>query len=187
MLDTSVLYNIKSALHRNLDAVLGSVTLKLEITVQHGKDQLIEQKCLVLRPALKLDIILLGNDFLHQNAVKMSYNKDNTKKYEINDIPVVLLTEPIDANLMTWFPDSFLAITELEQFTSSLDLNGIFSRPLLHAQKVLKENPLKTMNEVKTENQKRIQEFFHLKPTQIDDLKINAFLNNCKTAKTKYF
>ena len=113
-----MLYNIKSASHRNLDAVLGSVTLKLEITVQHGKDQWIEQKCLVLRQALKLDIILLGNDFLHQNAVNMSFNKDNTKKYEINDIPVVLLTDPIDANLMTWFPDSFLAITDFEHHLS---------------------------------------------------------------------
>ena len=85
--------------------------------------------------------------FSNQNAVKMSYNKDNTKKYEINDIPVVLLTEPIDANLINWFPDSFLAITELEQFTSSLDLNGLFSKTL-HAQKGLRENPPSIMNEV---------------------------------------
>ena len=96
ILDTSVLYNIKSASHRNLDAVLGTVNLTMAITVQHGKDQLMEQKCLVLRPALRLDMILLGDDFLHQNGVKMKYNKDNTKQYEINDIPVVLLTEPVD-------------------------------------------------------------------------------------------
>ena len=72
-------------------------------------------------------MILLRDDFLHQNGVEMKYDKDNTKQYKINDIPVVLLTEPVDANLMTWFPDSFLAITELDQFTSSLNLNGLFS------------------------------------------------------------
>ena len=140
ILDTSVLYNIKSASHRNLDAVLGTVNLTMAITVQHGKDQLMEQKCLVLRPDLKLDIILLGTDFLHQNGVEMKYDKNNTKQYKINDIPVVLLTEPVDANLMTWFPDSFLANTEIDRSTSSLNTNDLFSETL-HAQKGLRENP----------------------------------------------
>ena len=43
------------------------------------------------------------------------------------------------------------------------------------------------MTEVETKNQKQIPEFFRLEPTQIDDLKINAFLNDCQTAKKKYF
>ena len=159
LLGTSVLYNIKSASHRNLDAVLGIVTLTMAITVQNGKDQLMEQKCLVLRPDLKLDIILLGTDFLHQNGVEMKYDKDNTKQYKINNIPVVLLTEPVDANLMTWFPDSFLANTEIDQSTSSLTTNDLFSE-ILHVQKGLRENPPRTMNDVKTKNQQQIQEFF---------------------------
>ena len=101
----------------NPNAVLCSLTFTIAITAENGKDQLIEQKCLVLRPALKLDIILIGNDFLHSNGVEMKYDKDNTKQCKINDILVVLLTEPIDANLMTWYSDSFLANTQINQPT----------------------------------------------------------------------
>ena len=43
------------------------------------------------------------------------------------------------------------------------------------------------MNEVETENLQQIQEFFRLDSEELDDLKINAFLNDCQTAKTKYF
>ena len=178
LLDTSVLFNIKSASHKNLDAVLGTLTLTMAITVENGKDQLIEQKCLVLRPDLKLDIILLGNDFLHDNGVEMKYDKEtHTKQYKINDIPVVLLTEPIDANLMTWYPDSFLANTEINQSTSFLTMNDSFSE-ILHAQKGFRENPPQEMNDVETKNQQQIQEFFRLDTEQIDDLKINSFLND---------
>ena len=186
LLDKSVLYNIKSASHKNLDAVLGTLTLTMAITVENGKDQLIEQKCLVLRPDLKLDIILLGTDFLHKNGVEMKYDKDNTKQYKINDIPVVLLTEPIDANLMTWYPDSFLANTEINQSTSFLTINDSFSE-ILHAQKGSRENPPQEMDDVETKNQQQIQEFFCLDPEQIDDLQIDSFLQECHLAKTKYF
>ena len=172
LLDKSVLYNIKSASHKNLDAVLGTLTLTMAITVENGKDQLMEQKCLVLRPDLKLDIILLGTDFLHINGVEMKYDRDNTKQYKINDIPVVLLTEPIDANLMTWYPDSFLANTEINQSTSFLTTNDSFSE-ILHAQKGSRENPPQKMNDVETKNPQQIQEFFRLDTEQIDDLTIN--------------
>ena len=168
LLDKSVLFNIKSASHKNLDAVLGTLTLTMAITVENGKDQLIEQKCLVLRPDLKLDIILLGTDFLHKNGVEMKYDRDNTKQYKINDIPVVLLTEPIDANLMTWYPDSFLANTEINQSTSFLTMNDSFSE-ILHAQKGSGENPPQEMDDVETKNQQQIQDFFRLDPEQIDD------------------
>ena len=116
----------------------------------------------------------------------MKYDKDNTKQYKINDIPVVLLTEPIDANLMTWYPDSFLANTEINQSTSFLTMNDSFSE-ILHAQKGSRENPPQEMDDVETKNQQQIQEFFRLDTEQIEDLQINSFLQECHLAKTKYF
>ena len=55
-LNTSVLYNINSASHRNANAVLGSIELVLAIRNEQGDEQLIRQKCLILRPELKLPI-----------------------------------------------------------------------------------------------------------------------------------
>ena len=68
-LDTSVLFNINSASHRNHNAVLGQIVLDLAIKNVNGDEQLIRQKCLILRPELQLQLVLLGNDFLLKNSV----------------------------------------------------------------------------------------------------------------------
>ena len=75
----------------------------------------------------------------------MSFNKDNTKKYEINDIPVILLTDQIDSNY-NWFPDSFLAGTGPVHLTSTLDLNNSISSTV-QAPTVPENNHLKTMSD----------------------------------------
>ena len=49
-LNSSVVYNINSAPHKNPNAVLGSIELNLAIKTKEGDDQLITQKCLILRP-----------------------------------------------------------------------------------------------------------------------------------------
>ena len=63
-LDTSVIFNINSAFHKNQNAVLGQIELVLAIKNVDGDEQLIRQKCLILRPELQLQIVLLGNYFL---------------------------------------------------------------------------------------------------------------------------
>ena len=73
-LNTSVLYNINSASHRNANAVLGSIELVLAIRNEQGDDQLLKQKCLILRPELKLQIVLLGGDFLLKNSAGINYD-----------------------------------------------------------------------------------------------------------------
>ena len=73
-MDTSVLFNINSASHRNNDAVLGQIVLDLAIKNVDGDEQLIRQKCLILRPELQLQLVLLGNDFLLKNSVGISYD-----------------------------------------------------------------------------------------------------------------
>ena len=62
-LDSSTVYNINSASHKNPNAVLGSINLNLAIKTRDGDDQVITQKCLILKPELKLGIVLLGEDF----------------------------------------------------------------------------------------------------------------------------
>ena len=57
-LNSSIVYNINSASHRNLNLVLK--------TKQQG-DQTVRQKCLILREDLNLEIVLLGEDFLMSN------------------------------------------------------------------------------------------------------------------------
>ena len=64
LLDQTVIYNTNSASHKNPNAGLGSLNLTLAIQAENGEDQLINHKCLILRPDLKLDIVLLGEDFL---------------------------------------------------------------------------------------------------------------------------
>ena len=57
LLDTSTTYNIKSASHTNLNAVLGSLTLDIEMKTTSGDTLVANLKCLVLRPDLNLGIV----------------------------------------------------------------------------------------------------------------------------------
>ena len=89
----------------------------------------------------------------------MKYDKEtHTKQYKINDIPVVLLAEAIDCNLMTWYYASFLANTEITTTTSFLTTDDSFSKIWL-AQKGFGENPHEEIDDVETKNQQKIQEF----------------------------
>ena len=49
------------------------------------------------------------------------------------------------------------------------------------------EKPDEEIDDVETDIQKEIEEFFRLDPVPIDDLQINSFLQECDLAKTKYF
>ena len=62
-LNSSVIYNINLASHRNLNAVLGSITLDLVLKTKQQGDLTVQQKCLILREDLNLEIVLLGEDF----------------------------------------------------------------------------------------------------------------------------
>ena len=83
-LNTSVLYNFNSASHRNANAVLGSIELNLAIRNEQGDEQLIKQKCLILRPELKLQIVLLGINYDESTS---------TMSIKINNETVILLSD----------------------------------------------------------------------------------------------
>jgi hypothetical protein len=62
-LNSKVQFNINSASHKVKDAVLGQLNLRFKIHNVDGDSQIINQNCLVLRPTLDLQYVLLGNDF----------------------------------------------------------------------------------------------------------------------------
>ena len=78
-LNTSVHFNINSASHCNKDAVLGQIVLELTVSNINGDVQLIKQNCLILRPELELQLILLGNDFLYSNSVNFTYSRSSVQ------------------------------------------------------------------------------------------------------------
>ena len=78
-LNTSVQFNINSASHSNKDAVLGQIKLDLSICNIDGNEQLVTQNCLILRPNLELQFVLLGNDFLYDNSVNISYSRSKVQ------------------------------------------------------------------------------------------------------------
>ena len=75
LLDTSTTYNIKSASHTNFNAVLGSLTLAIEMKTTSCDTLIANQKCLVLRPELNLGILLLGTDFMTANGAGVQFYK----------------------------------------------------------------------------------------------------------------
>ena len=93
-LDSTTQYNINSASHCNRDAVLGKISLNIKIKTCKGLEQTIEQDCLILRPNLELSFVLLGNDFLKNNSVSISYSPSNSQPIlEINSERIPLLTD----------------------------------------------------------------------------------------------
>ena len=82
-LDQSVQFNINSASHSNPDAVLGRIYLNITVKNKHGVEQTISQNCLILRSHLDLSFVLLGNDFLKENSVNISYHSSNVHQFQI--------------------------------------------------------------------------------------------------------
>ena len=89
-LDCSVTYNINSASHKVLDAVVGRISLPFQVTNSNGEVQFIMQDSLILRGHLDLQYILLGNDFMKANSVSIQYTPDS-KSVLINDQKVEML------------------------------------------------------------------------------------------------
>ena len=108
-LNTSVIYNINSASHRNLNAVLGSITLDIVLKTKQQEDLIVRQKCLILREDLNLEIVLLGEDFLMSNNVSIKY--DDQTRYivvHVNDSQVSLLNDQTEENLQIYNSSTFL-------------------------------------------------------------------------------
>ena len=102
MLDSSVVYNINSASHKVTDAVLGRISLPIQITNSEGENQSIVQTCLVLKEHLDLEYVLLGNDFLTANSVNISYGK-NSKAVSINNKNVKMSKPSAPCNMVDIF------------------------------------------------------------------------------------
>ena len=113
-MNTAVHFNINSASHCNKDAVLGQIVLDLTVSNINGDVQLLKQNCLILRPELELQLILLVNDFLHSNSINISYSRSSVQTtISINSESVPLLTDKIQAYLL--YPTSFLANCHLAE------------------------------------------------------------------------
>ena len=91
-LNTKISFNINSASHRVENAVLGQIDLTFKIRNADGNSQIINQNCLVLRPVLELQYVLLGNDFLSSNDVQIIFSQKK-KTVLINKKHVCLLTQ----------------------------------------------------------------------------------------------
>ena len=75
---------------------------------------MILQKCLILRPDLKLQIVLLGHDFLLKNSVNILYEESTGKmSIKINREVLQLLNHKKESDLNSYFPPSFLAKSEI--------------------------------------------------------------------------
>ena len=101
LLDSSVTFNINSASHKVIDAVLGRINLYFNIINIDGEVQSIHQN-LVLRDHLVLQYVLLGNDFLSKNSVKIMYNQDS-RSVLINEQYVKILTYSAQSNFVDIF------------------------------------------------------------------------------------
>ena len=75
LLNTKVQYNISSASHKVNNAVAGQIILNFTIYNKDGDTQIIRQNCLVLRPTLDLQYVLLGNDYLSNNDVQILFSQ----------------------------------------------------------------------------------------------------------------
>ena len=177
LLNTKVQFNINSASHKVKNAVLGQLNLKFKIQNVDGNSQVISQNCLVLRPTLDLQYVLLGNDFLSSNDVQILYSQDK-KTVLLNTKHVHLLAQTGTTNFTNITALSAEAVAPSDSFkapdTDGLDQN--MYRKLPH------QNTEATEGD---DERKRLQEFFSLDP-DTDMVEINAFMQSCKEAKYSY-
>ena len=122
-----------------------------------GDEQVIKQNCLILRPELDLQLILLGNDFLTTNSVKIEYSGRPTPIVSINEQKIPL-SRTLEAHLV--FP-SYPAISE-----------GIREFETRHPEN---DNP----DDLPTD-------FFHLN-SDFEMVNIASFLQTCKEAKKEFY
>ena len=158
MLNTSTNFNINSASHCNKDAVLGQIVLTFKVCNEKGDEQVIEQNCLILRPELDLQLILLGNDFLTTNSVIIEYSGGPTPIVSINEQKIPL-SQTLEAHLV--FP-SYPAISE-----------------------EIRESKTELPEDDHLDDH-RADDFFHLN-SDFEMVNIASFLQTCKEAKKKFY
>ena len=158
MLNTSTNFNINSASHCNKDAVLGQIVLTFKVCNEMGDEQVIEQNCLILRPELDLQLILLGNDFLTTNSVIIEYSGGPTPIVSINEQKIPL-SQTLEAHLV--FP-SYPAISE-----------------------EIRESETEQTEDYHPDDQPA-NDFFHLN-SDFEMVNIASFLQTCKEAKKMFY
>ena len=176
-LNSKVQFNINSASHKVKDAVLGQLNLRFKIHNVDGDSQIINQNCLVLRPTLDLQYVLLGNDFLSSNDVHIIYSQDK-KTVLLNSKHVHLLVETGTTNFTNISALSVAAMSPTDSFMAP-DGNGFDQHINMKSQYQNKEAT------DRDEERKQLQEFFSLDPNT-DMVQINAFMQSCKEAKYSY-
>ena len=121
------------------------------------------------RTELKLNIVLLGTDFLLAYNVGLQYDSATASLLvHINGERVSLLSDQMESNLGHYYPSTFLTDStttqELQQSNFASPAN-----PLL----------LKGFGP----KQQDFDEFFHLEKEPIDNMSINSFWKECKAVK----
>ena len=161
-LNTSVQFNINSASHSNKDAVLGQIKLDLSICNIDGNEQLVTQNCLILRPNLELQFVLLGNDFLYDNSVNISYSRSEDQPLiSINFEKVPLLND--NQKAQSFYSNSFLvnscSTNEAHEYSSAPTNTESVPSP--------------------SDDQQQAAKLFHLDP-DTEMININSFLQDCQ-------
>jgi hypothetical protein len=142
-----------------------------------GDTQVIRQNCLVLRHTLDLQYVLLGNDFLSSNDVKILYSQDN-RTVLLNNKHVYLLAETGTTNFVNFTVLSAALVAS----SNSHEAHGWDGLNQTMDQKPLNK---KTPTTEKNNEKERLQEFFSLDP-DTDMVEMNAFMQSCKEAKYSF-
>ena len=181
-LDQSVQFNINSASHNNPDAVLGRLHLNINIRDKHGVEQTILQNCLILRQHLDLAFVLLGNDFLKQNSVNISYHSSDVQPLiSINNKEVTLLSSsPSD---QSYFISSCLALPQ--NVPDPIERFHIPEPPERSRIPTPVSDPIESLD-LPSLNLPTSDQLFHPDPdNNIKD--IESFLQECKISKYKSY
>ena len=195
LLDSSITYNINSASHKVTDAVLGRISLAFQIVNSNGEKQSIFQTCLILREHLDLQYILLGNDFLTANSVKILY-LPTSKAVSINDQNVEMI-QSSSSQMVDIFSATLKKFSnQCKNVTRNLSIENLSDDPVLSHEEILPEPPPDILSSKTTysnhvydeDSRTDIQQFFNLCPEDDQgEIAINTFLSECKSAKYNYF
>ena len=105
-LDKTVIYNVTSATSTEKNAVLGSISLRLQIQNQDESFQIIDHTFLILREQISLNRILLGDTFCKSQNVSIKYSNDDETQVTLNGKIIKLLSDPPTPNPPLTSPNS---------------------------------------------------------------------------------
>ena len=93
-LNKTIVYNVTSATSTEKNAVLGSISLRLQLQNEDDSFQTMNHTFLILREQISLNRILLGDTFCKSQDVLIKYSKNDETKATVNGQIIKLLSDP---------------------------------------------------------------------------------------------